>query len=110
MRDGLRLLIGLSLAAAAGSCAGRNLPPEPDSYVAADAIGAERQAELAASPAATWLDDLNSTEMSTLAREALAGSPDLQIVEARYRASRWRARGSFGSSLLPSLEVGADRS
>ncbi|MCL4715134.1 MAG: TolC family protein [Hyphomonadaceae bacterium] len=104
----MRLWIGLGLMAAAGSCAGRNLPPEPDSYVAADAIGAERAAELAASPAATWLDDLNSTEMSTLAREALAGSPDLQIVEARYRAARWRARGAFGGNLLPSLSVGVD--
>ncbi len=108
MRYGARLWIGLGFMAAAGSCAGRNLPPEPDSYVAADAIGAERAAESAASPAATWLDDMNSAEMSALAREALAGSPDLQIVEARYRAARWRARGSFGGNLLPSLEVGAD--
>jgi len=105
---GARLWIGLGLAAAVSGCAGRNLPPEPDSYVAADAIGAERAADLAASPAATWLDDINSAEMSMLAREALAGSPDLQIVEARYRASRWRARGSFGSNLLPSLSVGVD--
>src|SRR5262245_37643335 len=110
MTNGVRLLIGVGLMALAGSCAGRNLPPEPDSYVAADAIGADRAAELAASPAATWLDDLNSVEMSSLAREALAGSPELQIVEARYRAARWRARGSFGSNLLPSLEVGADGS
>ncbi len=108
MRHGVRLWIGLGLMAAAGSCAGRHLPPEPDSYVAADAIGAERAAELAASPAATWLDDLNSTEMSTLAREALAGSPDLQIVEARYRAARWRARGAIGGNLLPSLNIGVD--
>jgi NodT family efflux transporter outer membrane factor (OMF) lipoprotein len=108
MKYGVRLLIGAGLMAAAGSCAGRNLPPEPDSYVAADAIGAERAAEIAASPAATWLDDLNSTEMSVLAREALAGSPDLQIVEARYRAARWRARGAFGGNLLPSLSVGVD--
>jgi NodT family efflux transporter outer membrane factor (OMF) lipoprotein len=110
MKNGVRLWIGLGLAATAGACAGRNLPPEPDSYVAADAIGAERAAELAASPAATWLDDLNSTEMSTLAREALAGSPDLQIVEARYRAARWRARGTFGSSWLPNLGIGVDGS
>lgn len=108
MRHGVRLWIGLGLMAAAGSCAGRHLPPEPDSYVAADAIGAERAAELAASPAATWLDDLNSAEMSTLAREALAGSPDLQIVEARYRAARWRARGAIGGNLLPSLNIGVD--
>ncbi|OQW58338.1 MAG: hypothetical protein A4S17_11815 [Proteobacteria bacterium HN_bin10] len=108
MKYGVRLLIGAGLMAAAGSCAGRNLPPEPDSYVAADAIGAERAAEIAASPAATWLDDLNSTEMSVLAREALAGSPDLQIVEARYRAARWRARGAFGGNLLPSLSIGVD--
>lgn len=106
---GARLWIGLGLAAAATSgCAGRNLPPEPDSYVAASAIGAERAAELAASPAATWLDDLNSTEMSALAREALAGSPELQIVEARYRAARWRARGSFGANWLPRLSIGVD--
>jgi NodT family efflux transporter outer membrane factor (OMF) lipoprotein len=94
--------------AATGACAGRHLPPEPDSYVAADSIGAERAAELAASPAATWLDDLNSSEMSALTREALAGSPELQIVEARYRAARWRARGAFGGGLLPNLSVGAD--
>lgn len=110
MKHRVRLLIGLSLAAAATGCAGRHLPPEPDSYVAADAIGAERAAELAASPAATWLDDLNSTEMSTFAREALGGSPELQIVEARYRAARWRARGAFGVSWLPSLSIGADGS
>lgn len=110
MTNAVRLLVGVGLMAFAGSCAGRHLPPEPDSYVAADAIGAERAAELAASPAATWLDDLSAPEMSTLAREALAGSPDLQIVEARYRASRWRARGSFGGNLLPSLSVGADGS
>lgn len=109
MGKGVRLLIGLGLAAAVNACAGRHLPPEPDTYVAADAIGAERAAELAASPAATWLDDLNSVEMSQLAREALAGSPDLQIVEARYRAARWRARGAFGANLLPSLSVGLDR-
>jgi NodT family efflux transporter outer membrane factor (OMF) lipoprotein len=108
MKYGARLLVGLGLIAAVGSCAGRNLPPEPDTYVAADAIGPERAAELAASPAATWLDDMNSAEMSALAREALAGSPDLQIVEAQYRASRWRARGSFGGNLLPSLSVGVD--
>ena len=107
MKNGVRLLVGMGLVALAGSCAGRNLPPEPDSYVAADAIGAERAADLATSPAATWLDDMSSTEMSTMAREALAGSPDLQIVEARYRAARWRARGAFGGSLLPNLSVGA---
>ena len=66
MKYRMRLLIGLGLAAAATGCAGRHLPPEPDAYVAADAIGPERAAELAASPAAAWLDDLNSTEMSTL--------------------------------------------
>ena len=108
MKYGVRLLVGVGLMTLAGSCAGRNLPPEPDSYVAADQIGAERAAELAASPAATWLDDLNSNEMSAMAREALAGSPDLQIVEARYRAARWRARGAFGSNLLPSLSIGGD--
>jgi NodT family efflux transporter outer membrane factor (OMF) lipoprotein len=93
---------------AANACASRDLPPEPDSYVAASALGAERAAEIAASPAATWLDDLNSTEMSALAREALAASPDLQIAEARARAARWRARGAAGGNLLPSLDVGAD--
>jgi len=108
MVNGARFWIGVSLMAMAGSCAGRNLPPEPDSYIAADAIGAERAAELAASPAATWLDDLAAPEMSTLAREALAGSPDLQIVEARYRAARWRARGAIGGNLLPSLSIGVD--
>lgn len=103
-----RIWIGLGLAAAVAACAGRNLPPEPNTYVAADAIGPERAAELAASPAATWLDDFGAAEMSALAREALAGSPDLQIVEAQYRAARWRARGTIGSSLLPSLSVGVD--
>jgi outer membrane protein, multidrug efflux system len=108
MGQRVRIWIGLGLAAAVSACAGRNLPPEPDTYVAADAIGAERAAELAASPAATWLDDLNSPEMSQFTREALAGSPDLQIVEARYRAARWRARGAFGGNLLPNLSIGVD--
>lgn len=108
MKRGLRIWIGLGLAAAVGSCAGRDLPPEPDTYLAAGALGPERAAEIAASPASTWLDDMNSTEMSALAREALDASPDLQIAEARARAARWRARGTAGSSLLPSLEVGAD--
>ncbi len=108
MRHNTRILIGLGLLAAASACAGRHLPPEPDAYVAAGAIDADRAAELAASPASAWLDDLNSTEMSAFTREALAGSPELQVVEARYRASRWRARGAFGGNLLPSLSIGAD--
>ena len=100
--------IGLGLATAMSACAGRDLPPEPDSYIAANAIGAERAAEIAASPAAAWLDDLNSAEMSLLAREALAASPDLQFAEAQARAARWRARGVFGGNLLPRLGIGAD--
>lgn len=108
MKQGARILIGLGLAAAVGACASSKLPDEPDTYVAADAIGAERAAELAASPAATWLDDMNSIEMSALARETLAGSPELQVVEARYRAALWRGRGAIGGSLLPSLSVGVD--
>ncbi len=108
MKRHTALWFGLGMAVAAGGCAGRNLPPEPDSYVAADAIGVEQAAALAALPAAIWLDDLNSPEMSALAREALAASPDLQIAEARARAARWRARGTAGGSLLPRLEIGAD--
>jgi outer membrane protein, multidrug efflux system len=107
MKRGAHILLGLGLVAAVGGCAGRNLPDEPDSYVAAESIGAERAAELAASPAATWLDDLQSPEMSTLVREALAGSPDLQNAEARANASRWRARGALGG-WLPDLSIGAD--
>ena len=107
MKSAARLWVGLSLMALTSACAGSKLPEEPDSYVAADAIGAERAAELAASPAATWLDDLNSAEMSSLVREALAGSPDLQRAEATANASRWRARSSAGS-WLPSLSIGAD--
>jgi NodT family efflux transporter outer membrane factor (OMF) lipoprotein len=110
MMQRTRLLVGLSLAAVVSACAGRQLPPEPDAYVSADAIGPERAEALAASPASTWLDDVGSAEMSALAREALAGSPELQIVEARYRAARWRARGSFGGNLLPDLNVGLDGS
>lgn len=108
MRKSAQFWIGLGLMATASACAGRNLPPEPDAYVAADQLDPERAAALAASPAATWLDDLKSPEMSALAREALAGSPELQIVEARYRAARWRARGAFGGNLLPSLGIGVD--
>lgn len=54
MNNGVRVWVGLGLLAMAGSCAGRNLPPEPDSYVAADAIGAERPtaAETQAAPPA----------------------------------------------------------
>lgn len=102
--------MGLGFAAALNGCASPNLPNEPDTYVAANAIGPERAAELAAAPASTWLDDLNSTEMSALAREALAASPDLQIAEASARAARWRARGTAGGGLLPSLGIGVDGS
>lgn len=108
MHRGARILVGLGLAAAVSACASSRLPPEPDTYVAADAIGPERAEELAAWPASTWLDDMNSIEMSALAREALAGSPELQIVEAQYRAARWRARGAAGGNLLPSLDIGLD--
>jgi multidrug efflux system outer membrane protein len=104
------LWAGISLAAALSACASPNLPDEPDSYVAANAIGPERVAELAASPASTWLDDLNAPEMSALAREALAGSPNLQIAEATTRAARWRARGTAGGGLLPSLGIGVEGS
>jgi hypothetical protein len=76
MKNGARLLVGVGLFALAGSCAGRNLPPEPDTYVAADAIGADRAAELAASPAAaTWLDDLNSAEDVGTGARSTCGQP-----------------------------------
>lgn len=107
MNSAARLWVGLSLMALTSACAGSKLPEEPDSYVSAEAIGAERAAELAASPAATWLDDMNAPEMSSLVREALAGSPDLQRAEATANASRWRARGSAGR-WLPDLSVGVD--
>jgi NodT family efflux transporter outer membrane factor (OMF) lipoprotein len=109
MKTGVRTWIGIGLMVATGACAGRDLPEEPDTYVAADSIGAERAAELAASPAATWLDDLRSAEMSALVREALAGSPDLQRAEATANAQRWRARGTAGR-WLPDLSIGADGS
>src|SRR5690606_9495828 len=32
----------------------------------------------------------------------------LQIVEARYRAARWRGRAAIGNNLLPSLSIGVD--
>jgi outer membrane protein, multidrug efflux system len=108
MTGGNRIWMGIGLLAALGACASRpDLPPEPDSYVAAGSLTAEQAAALAASPAASWLDDLGAPEMSTLAREALEASPDLQSIEARYRASRWRSRGAFGG-LLPTLSVGVD--
>ncbi|MDX2274983.1 MAG: efflux transporter outer membrane subunit [Hyphomonadaceae bacterium] len=103
-------LIGVALTAMLAACASPDLPEEPDGYIAASAMGPERAAALAASPASTWLDDLNSPEMSALAREALAASPDLQIAEATARAARWRARGAFGGGLLPSLGIGVEGS
>ncbi|MEJ0060233.1 MAG: hypothetical protein WDM79_11940 [Terricaulis sp.] len=97
MTGGNRIWIGVGMLAALSACATRpNLPPEPDSYVAAGQMTAEQAAALAATPAASWLDDLGAPEMSTLAREALEASPELQSIEARYRASRWRSRGAFG--------------
>ena len=81
MQSGARILIGLGLMAAAAGCAGSpDLPSEPDSYVSAAQLDADRAAALAASPAASWLDQMGSAEMSAVAREALAGSPELQSV------------------------------
>jgi len=106
-----RFFLGMSLAAAVNACAASpDLPPEPDAYVSASDLGAEQAAALAASPAASWLSDLEAPEMTALAREALAGNPDLQSVESRARAARWRARGAFGGNLLPHLSVGVDGS
>lgn len=111
MAGGTRILCGLGLMVAVSACAGRpDLPPEPAAYVAAGQLTPEQAAEIAASPAATWLSDLNAPEMTTFAREALAASPDLQTIEARARASRWRSVGTAGSALLPSLSVGVDGS
>lgn len=105
-----RMAAGLAVGVLIGvsACAGRpRLPDEPDSYVAAAAQPAERAAALAATPAANWLDELNAPEMKALAREALAGSPDLQAAESQARAARWRARSNIGG-LLPNLDIGLD--
>lgn len=111
MRSGKHLWLSVSLAAVASACAGRpDLPEEPSAYVAANEMSAERAALLGGSPASTWLDDLGAPEMSALTREALAGNPNLQAVEGRTRASRWRARGTAGGALLPTLSVGVDGS
>jgi NodT family efflux transporter outer membrane factor (OMF) lipoprotein len=92
---------------AAGGCAGSpKLPEEPDTYVAASELSEERAADLAAAPASAWLAEIDAPEMISFVQETLAASPELQAVEGRARAARWRARGSAGGNLLPSLTLG----
>ena len=92
---------------ALSACAGTpDLPSEPDRYIAANELTAEQAEALAAAPSATWLDEMSAPEMTDLVREALAANPELQSVEGAARAARWRARGSAGGNLLPSLSLG----
>lgn len=107
MKRAGRLLLGFGLAAAAAACASRpDLPEPPEAFAAGQALGADAAAALAAAPEAAWVDGLGVGETRDFVREALLANPDLRVVSERARAARWRARGAFGSNLLPDLSLG----
>lgn len=105
-----RLVTGLTLTLAVGSCVSKpDLPGAPQNFAAAQAMAAGEAAGLAAEPAPAWVNGLGVEELTGLVREARIANPDLQAAEARAQAARFRARGVRGG-LLPDLSVGVGRS
>lgn len=110
MLRAVRLVTGLTLTLAVGSCASRpDLPEAPQNFAAAQALAAGEGAAIAAEPAPAWVNSLGVEELTGLVREARVANPQLQAAEARAQAARYRARGVRGG-LLPDLSVGVGRS
>lgn len=113
-------LAALPLTLALGACAfaPSSKPPtiaQPAQYgveaapaASAPAQGVAQRFEQGARPVPEWWKRYGSPELDALVAEGLEHSPDLAAAERRLAGAREQLRGQVNSSLLPSVDAGAD--
>ncbi|OAD14005.1 efflux transporter outer membrane subunit [Achromobacter insolitus] len=120
MRRFPRHLAVLPLTLALGACAfaPSSKPPAvapPAQYgveatpaASANAQGVAQRFEQGARPVPQWWKRYGSDALNALVAEGLANSPDLAAAERNLAGAREQLRGQVNSSLLPSVDAGAD--
>jgi multidrug efflux system outer membrane protein len=105
LRPTLGLLIGATLAFAAGGCAGtaKRQPLSPEVPVAIPDEWTGRESSLPGEPQG-WLEDFDSPELTALVRDALENNFELGAAAARVTAARARA-GIAGAARLPTFDL-----
>jgi multidrug efflux system outer membrane protein len=105
LRPTFGLLIGASLAFAAGGCAGTadRQPLSPEVPVAIPDEWTGREDALPGEPQG-WLEDFKSPELTALVRDALENNFELGAAAARVTAARARARIT-GAARLPTFDL-----
>ena len=104
-------LLGAALILVLSGCVARGdwkpvaqLPPES---LAAQRTLADARIDPAAWPAEGWWHGFGDSQLDALVDEALAGSPSLQIAEARLRAAQAQAL-TAGATRLPAVALDAE--
>lgn len=106
-----RLTVALTLAATLAGCVERgDWKPaprlEPQGLAAQRSLG-DAKVEPAAWPAQRWWSGYGDAQLDALVNEALAGSPSLEIAEARLRAAQAQATAA-GAARLPATALDAE--
>ncbi len=104
-------LAGAALVLALSGCVARG-DWKPAAQLAPESLSAQRtladaKLDPAAWPADGWWHGYGDPQLDALVDEALAGSPSLEIAEARLRAAQAQAR-SAGATRLPSVSLDAE--
>ena len=99
---GAALLIGLTGCVARGDW--QPVPQLPPASLAAQRTLADARIDPAAWPAEGWWHGFHDPQLDALVDEALAGSPSLEVAEARLRAAQAQALVA-GATRLPSVAL-----
>ena len=106
-----RLTVALTLAATLAGCVERgDWKPAPrlePQGLAAQRSLSDAKVEPAAWPAQRWWSGYGDPQLDALINEALAGSPSLEIAEARLRAAQAQATAA-GAARLPATALDAE--
>lgn len=102
----IRLSCGLGVAAGLAGCAAPDLGPRPELATPARYAASASLANVPATPwpAAEWWRGYGDPQLDALIGEALAGSPDIAIAQARVRTARGAAQEA-GAAGLPTLDA-----
>ncbi|CAB3657712.1 Probable efflux pump outer membrane protein ttgC precursor [Achromobacter denitrificans] len=82
----------------------------PTPAAGASAQGVAQRFEQGARPVPEWWKRYGSAALDALVEEGLAHSPDLAAAERNLAGAREQLRGQVNSSMLPSVDAGADAS
>jgi NodT family efflux transporter outer membrane factor (OMF) lipoprotein len=83
---------------------------EPQPAQTVDALGVTQRFTTGAQPAPEWWRLFGSSELDALVEESLRNSPTLAAADKRLAAAQEQLRARVGSSLLPSIDLGAQAS